>query len=160
MLVFKQFLLIFKTVHCAVFCDAKAGNLQPHFSFARQFQGISCQPLPIRCAQGKLEEGEKAGSFHVLVFMSALPQNSPSWQQQLIPICGFPNTPRSLLINTDFPPWRFSFQLQRTLTELVSHQNSNLFPLFPSQGMTDVSCRYFFLTLFNLSFFQYLVWNY
>lgn len=44
-------------------------------------------------------------------------------------------------------------------SRLVSFNNSNLSPLFPSHRESDVFCKYF-LPLFTFSFLQYLVWDY
>lgn len=109
-------ILVSKLPSRAVLCDARAENLQPHFSFAKQFQGVSCWPLPIGSTKGKLEE--KRGLAPSVLFCSCQhhPRNSPSsWQQQLILVCGFSRTPRTSLINTEFPPWRSGSQLHGSL---------------------------------------------
>lgn len=58
----------------AVLCDGSAGNLQPHFSFSRQFHRVFCWPLST-CAQGKLKK-EKGMAPSMFSLVSITPEKS------------------------------------------------------------------------------------
>lgn len=160
MLVIKRFHLSFETtlLCCALRCSG--------WESATTF--LLCQPVPglfpVSLYQYRVIKencGREKGLAPSIFFWSCQHHprtvlhlgSSNGFQFVVFPTLPDPSSPaRAFLLGYLVPSSTGPF------SELVSFKNSNLSPLFPSQGETDVSCRYF-LPLFNLSFFQYLVWN-